>query len=71
MYSLHYVLTVLLFASNSFQVWKTERLHNSNVVVPRRVIFIFILTGRETVELQVLLRVQYEAAEKSKNYLRN
>lgn len=57
MYSLHYVLTVLLFASNSFQVWKNRK--PSQLKCGTKAcdfFFFFFLTGRETVELQILLR---------------
>lgn len=55
MYSLHYVLTVLLFASNSFQVWKNRKPSQLKCGT-KACDFFFFLTGRETVELQILLR---------------
>lgn len=56
MYSLHYVLTVLLFASNSFQVWKNRKPSQLKCGTKACGFLFFFLTGRETVELQILLR---------------
>lgn len=49
------MLTVLLFASNSFQVWKNRKASQLKCGGIKACDF-FFLTGRETVELQILLR---------------
>lgn len=58
MYSLHYVLTVLLFASNSFQVWKNRKPSQLKCGGTKACDWfgVVFLTGRERVEHQILLR---------------